>query len=77
MWQARFDNIVKPCCGEWTFGNIAGGPLPFIPLPVMDRQPFGQKVPPAGGIGVRGVPLQAHFDIKMLCLPSKGPPDMG
>ena len=32
-----------------------------------------EKFPPAGGIGVRGFPLQAHFDIKMLCLRNKAP----
>ena len=31
------------------------------------RQPC-RKVPPAGGIGDRGFPLQARFDIKTLCL---------
>ena len=36
------------------------------------RQPC-RKVPPAGGIGDRGFPLQARFDIKTLCLPTHEP----
>ena len=48
---------------ERTSGNIARSPL----LRLTFRHSC-QKVPPAGGIGVRGFPLQARFDIKTLCL---------
>ena len=51
-----------------TSGNIAGSPLFRLTF-----RHTCQKIPPTGGIGVRGSPLQACGCTSVLCLHSKGP----
>ena len=54
--------LVKGGIGKSAFGNIAN---PYFSME--SNAPLGnaaEKFLPAGGIGVRGFPLQAQFDMK-------------
>ena len=58
--------------GKSAFGNIANPYFSMGSIELLGN--VAETFPPAGGIGDRGFPLQAHFDIKMLCLRSSTSP---